>query len=104
MNARCHLKAAVLVSAVVTALAAPQSAYAACGQPPEPRPGTWCFVDGAHVRVWYSLPTIFAAANSDVTTATLVANDVETRLWQPYSDLLRRVPVSDGEGRIYRFN
>ena len=95
--------AALVIAAPVSA--APIPVTISCGQrPPDNRPGSWCSVDGPHVRVWWSLPSIGSAANGDEPTARLVSNEVEGRLWSLYEGLLGRTPLSDGDASLYWSN
>ena len=104
MNASHFVRAAALSAVAVLMAAAPENASAACGRPPENRPGTWCYVDGARVRVWWSPPTVFLPAQGDERTAMLVRDEVEGHLWHRYQTLLGRVPVSDANPRVYLSN
>lgn len=77
------------------------SSEAACAQPPISIPGTWCFEDGQHVRVWWK------NINGDPglqEQAKQVRDEVENHLWKKFENLLGRTPPSDGDTNIYRFN
>lgn len=85
---------------VALVLAAPSASFGQCGPAPANLPGSWCAVDGDHVRVWWEQS--FAAAG-DEAKAIQIRNDVEERIWPLYEKLLGRVPLSD-DGRSYVFN
>lgn len=96
---RHQIQEYVIIAATAVALAQAGTAEAACGQAPANLPGTWCWVDGAHVRVWYQesrqpgVPVVAAD----------VRNAVESHLWPLYVGLLGRQPLSDAAAR-YVFN
>ena len=94
------LKSGPCIGAMCWTLACPASAVAACGQPPGDLGGTWCWVDGAHVRVWWSQGRTTAGEPK----ATRIRDEVERDLWPLYARLLRRVPLSDRDARVYPSN
>lgn len=94
------LRSGALIGGVCWTLAWPASAVAACGQPPGELPGTWCWVDGAHVRVWWSQ----ARTTAGEAKATRIRDEVDGYLWPLYSRLLRRVPLSDRDAQMYPSN
>jgi hypothetical protein len=65
-----------------------------CGPPPKTFPGSWCSVDGPHIRVWWSQGPE-RSRRAFQAQATRVRDYVENRLWPLYVNLLRRGPVSD---------
>ena len=94
------LRCGTLALVTCWTLSWPESAAGACQQPPGNVPGVWCFVDGAHVRVWWSQTRPAAGAAK----ASLVRDEVEGNLWPLYFRLLGRVPRSDGDARRYPSN
>lgn len=99
MNASRFPAAAVrgTVAALLALLfSGPDSALAACGRPPGTLAGTWCAVDGPHVRVWWT-PTRTGAPEAQ---AEAVRDHVEQKAWPLFAQLLRRVPQSDANVRV----